>query len=203
MNLRHDTAAAGRGYIPRRKRTPHFESFHAGTMDHDMDQLLGVKRSTTPVAVRKRKWRAAQSPEARERRRAQRQTTRNTEREREARQQRFQRLSVDDQEKRRRRDRQRHRILKRLRQMRKEIEQEIQDEEDAIDASAASDADSDVEAAADVDKGTVEVSDEVELSSDFIRACLNDRSDLFGPRPTVPRTKRAELLSYVVFNSQR
>jgi hypothetical protein len=84
-----------------------------------------------------------------------------------------------------------------------EIEQEIQDEEDAIDASAASDADSDVEAATVVDKGTVEVSAEIELSSDFIRACLNERSDLFGPRPTVPRTKRAQLLSYVMFKSQR
>ena len=44
---------------------------------------------------------------------------------------------------------------------------------------------------------SVEVSEEIELSSDFMRAGLKDRSDLFGPRPTVPLTKRARLLSYV------
>jgi chromatin segregation and condensation protein Rec8/ScpA/Scc1 (kleisin family) len=42
----------------------------------------------------------------------------------------------------------------------------------------------------------VECDEVIELSSDFIRASLNDRSDLFGPRPTVPLSKRARLLSY-------
>jgi len=93
-------------------------------------------------------------------------------------------------------------VLRRLR-----TEQKIQDAADEavtkaeLQAAAASDADSDAEASA--DKYEVEASDQVELSNDYIRACLNDRSDMFGPRPTVPLTKRARLASYVVFSPQR
>ena len=67
--------------------------------------------------------------------------------------------------------------------------------EAAADAGSSSSSDADET----VEKKRVEVpvSDEVELSSDFIRASLRDRSDLFGPRPTVPLTKRARLDSYV------
>ena len=168
----------------------------------ELDQILGVQRSETPAAVRKRNWRAAQSADAIERRRVERQRTRPVERERTARHQRFQRLTPGMQDKHRQRDCQRHRVLRRLR-----TAQKIQDADDKavtkaeLEAAAANNADSDSEAAA--GKYEVEVSDKVELSNDFIRACLNDRSDLYGPRPTVPLTKRARLASYVMFSSQR
>ena len=164
----------------------------------ELDQILGVRRSETPAAVRKRNWRAAQSADAIERRRVERQRTRPVERERTARHQRFQRLTPGMQDKHRQRDCQRHRVLRRFR-----TAQKIQDADDEavtkaeLEAAAANNADSDSEAAA--GKYEVEVSDKVELSNDFIRACLNDRSDLFGPRPTVSLTKRARLRSYVVY----
>jgi hypothetical protein len=42
----------------------------------------------------------------------------------------------------------------------------------------------------------MEVNKQTELSSEYIRACLQDTSDTWGNRPTVPLSKRARLLSY-------
>jgi hypothetical protein len=91
-------------------------------------------------------------------------------------------------------------VLRRLR-----TAQKIQDADTKaeLEAATANNAEPDAEAAAGMRKYEVEVSAEVELSNDFIRACLNDRSNLYGPRPTVPLTKRARLASYVMFSSQR
>ena len=167
------------------------------------------ERSDTPAAVRMRNWRAAQSATAKERRRAARQRTRHVDRERDARRESFERLSPVEQEAHRQYDCNRHTVPRRAKMLKRwndEIEELVAArlEHDAADADAA-------EAAASAGTGVqtitekykVEVSAEVELSNDFIRACLNDRSDLFGPRPTVPLTKRARLASYVVFSSQR
>jgi hypothetical protein len=43
----------------------------------------------------------------------------------------------------------------------------------------------------------VECSVEIALSDNTVQDWCNDRSDLYGPRETVPMTKRKRLLSYV------
>jgi len=165
--------------------------------------------SETPAAIRMRAWRAAQSPQAKERRRIARQRTRDVKRENIARQHNFALLSPEQQRAHRQRDCDRHAVPRRARMLQRdndEVDELVaarieQDAADAAAAEVAADAGAGEQANTKKRKVPVEVSDEVELSSDFIRACLNDRSDLFGPRPTVPLTKRAQLRSYVGFKS--
>ena len=168
-------------------------------------QLRATQRKRK-AAEKMRAWRAAQSAEDKERRRITRQENRRVEDERIARRQRFTRLSASDQEEIRARDRYRHKrlrvIMMKLRKA-KEI-RDADDREEVARAIAAGELETRDRARArtqtkpsEKKRFEVPVSDEVELSSDFIRASLRDRSDLFGPRPTVPLTKRARLHSYV------
>ena len=180
---------------------------------HAQEQLqdeVPRERSETPAAIRMRAWRAAQLPQAKERRRLARQRTRDVKRENVARRHNFALLSPEEQQARRQRDCDRHAVPRRARMLQRdndEVDELVaarleQDAADAAAAEAAADAGAGKQANTKKRKVPVEVSNEVELSSDFIRACLNDRTDLFGPRPTVPLTKRALLRSYVVFKSQ-
>ena len=167
-------------------------------------QLRATQRKRK-AAEKMRAWRAAQSAEDKERRRIARQENRRVEDERIARRQRFTRLSASEQEEIRARDRNRHKRLRaikvKLREAkeirdaddREEIARAIAAGEAAADAASSSSSDADET----VKKKRGKVSKEVELSTVFMRASIDDRSDLFGPRPTVPLTKRARLRSYV------
>ena len=153
-----------------------------------------VQLRKTRDAEKMRNWRAAQTAEAKESRRQARQLKRLVDQEREARKQRFARHSPEAQEEHRRRDRRRHKVLRLLR---KEWDLLAAEEARAVAAEARADKAGSKAEDAEQASNSVEVSEEIELSGDFMRAGLKDRSDLFGPRPTVPLTKRARLLSYV------
>ena len=182
---------------------------------HDIEQVppdsasasgTDMRGPRTPASERVRAWRAAQSPQDKERRRIARKRNRPLQHENDERRRRFELLLPDEKDQHRQRDRQRHAVLRRKRRFER-TNQEIDEleaacnERDAADAAAAdreaAAANADVSDAGAVEKFIVEVSEEIELSSVFIRASLDDRSDLFGPRPTVPLTKRARLRSYV------
>ena len=188
--------------------TPIAMSGMAALSAEQLVQLRATQRKRK-AAEKMRAWRAAQSAEDKERRRITRQENRRVDDERVARQKRFARLSARDQEEIRARDRYRHKRL-RVIMMKLRKAKEIRDADDREEvaraiaageleaaADAGSSSSSDADETVEKKRVEVEVSDEVELSSDFMRASIDDRSNLFGPRPTVPLTKRARLHSYV------
>jgi hypothetical protein len=132
--------------------------------------------SETPAAIRMRAWRAAQSPQAKERRRLARQRTRDLERENIARRHNFALLSPEQQRAHRQRDCDRHAVPRRARMLQRdndEVDELVaaharleQDAADAAAAEAAADAGAGEEANTKKRKAPVEVSAEVELSQE-------------------------------------